>query len=176
MRGSSRPIARCWSRTSARSRAAVAQSLDYHFSLDDTLRTFAGRNEPGVYPDGRVFSRGFIHPAAVLSTAWETATATDAISHMPYATVVRLNRMYEQQQSYESQAETVGQILYQQLFTMGYEHVLRNYRHLSTIVGTFWYRECQLLASYDEVLADADSTSAPAQPLPPECQYAMQGR
>lgn len=155
-------------------REAVAQSLAYHFQLDDTLRAFARQASPDAHPDARTFARGFVAPASVLTTAWETAAATDAIGHMPYSRVVQLNRVYEQQRKYEAQAEVVGQIIYQQLFSQGFDQMLRHYRNLNTIVGTFWYRECQLLETYDTAL---DALGRPPRAtLPAPCRYIGQER
>lgn len=156
----------------AANREMVAQSLAYHITLADTLRGYAAHGAEAV-PDARVFARGFIFPAPIVSTAWETAAATNALHHMPYETVVRLNRAYEQQRTYEFQAEQVGQIIYTRLFNDGYEAVLRNYANLATVVGTFWYRECQLIAAYDETSARLGPAALPETPLPEACAYVL---
>ena len=154
----------------AQNRRAVLEAVTYHLALSDSLRAFRPA-APGDAPSGALFSRGFVAPATVLSTAWQTATATDAISHMPYDTVLRVSRLYESQHSYTVQAEQVGSVIYGALFHDGYDAMRHRYPNLLSLVSTFWYRECQLLARYDETLALLGNAPAAA-PAPPACQYA----
>ncbi|HMB89642.1 MAG TPA: hypothetical protein VKP65_02270 [Rhodothermales bacterium] len=133
--------------------AAVTSALHYHLHLADTLRYFIPRAEgtpPAQRPDNRLFSRGFVSPATVLSTAWDVANVTDAVGYMDYNDVLLLSRTYASQQSYEHQAEQVGQLIYTRLFDEGHQGIYGNLANLQDIIATFWYRECQLLASYDE--------------------------
>lgn len=157
-------------------RAAVLESVQYHLHLTDTLTTLArhaaraGAAEVVSLPDGRLFGRGFLHPASLLHTAWDAAAATDAVRHMAYADVLRLARIYEEQVDYRRQSEQAGQLIYSHLFNQGFQGVLRNYANLNTIIGTFWYRECQLLRRYDAVLSELDGTNATSpEPLPERC-------
>lgn len=137
-------------------RSAVESSLLYHYHLTDTLRQIysqkLGPGEVVAHPDGRIFSRGYIAPAALLSTAWDAANATDAVSAMAYADVLKLSQIYQSQRRYEQQVQQSGQLIYTKLFNEGHEGMQRNYGNLSTILSTFWYQECKLLSNYEDVL------------------------
>jgi hypothetical protein len=80
---------------------------------------------------------------------------------MPYDEVLRLSRVYAQQARYADQARVVGDIIYTELYRGGRESVLQNRRNLTGIIETFWYREGQLLGTYDSVLT-ALGAPAPA--------------
>jgi hypothetical protein len=149
-------------------------------SLTDTLSTLMGRarsgGAPSAAPNAGLFPQGFINPAQVLSTAWGAAEATGAVRHMDYADVLVVAGIYDDQRRYVEQAEMVGGIIYGRLFDQGMGGVLRNYPNVATIVSTFVFRECRLLARYDEVLARLqapDSTRAPAPP--PRCARLPRG-
>jgi len=126
------------------------------------------------YPDSRLFSKGYIAPATLLYTAWEAANATDAVAYMDYADVLVLSRIYERQRNYEYQARQGGRLIYSKLFNEGHEGMLRNYANLSTMIAAFWYRECELLEHYREVLTQLSETGKPASDaLPPRCQQML---
>lgn len=137
-------------------RSAVESSLLYHYHLTDTLRQIYSQKpdigEVFVHPDGRIFSRGYIAPAALLSTAWEAANATDAVTAMAYADVLKLSQVYQLQRRYEQQVLQGGQLIYTKLFNEGHAGMQHNYANLSTILSAFWYQECKLLSSYVDVL------------------------
>ncbi len=137
-------------------RSAVESSLLYHYHLTDTLRQIYSQNpvlgEVIVHPDGQIFSRGYIAPAALLSTAWEAANATDAVAAMAYTDVLKLSQIYQSQRRYEQQVQQSGQLIYTKLFNEGHAGMQRNYGNLSTILSAFWYQECKLLSSYEDVL------------------------
>ena len=158
-------------------REAVASALDYHLHLADTLRHFIPRTNgtpPTQQPDNRLFSRGFVSPATVLSTAWDVANVTDAVSYMAYDDVLLLSRTYASQQNYEHQAEQIGQLIYTRLFDEGRQGIYSNLANLQHIISTFWYRECQLLASYHEAFAHFDPVApADSLSLPPVCSRVL---
>jgi hypothetical protein len=155
-------------------RQAVLGSAQYHMQLMDTLIAIR-RQTPAVgdapAPDVRMFSRGFVNPASLLSTAWETAVATDAIRHMSHDDVLVLARMYEQQRGYARQGEQVGTLIYGEIFARGTAGVTRNYANLTSIISTFWFRECELLLAYDRALAKLPGagTSQPPE-MPARCR------
>lgn len=158
-------------------RDAVASSLAYHLHLADTLQYFvpgADGTPPAQWPDNRLFSRGFVSAATVLSTAWDAANVTDAVGYMDYDDVLLLSRTYASQQNYEHQAEQVGQLIYTRLFDEGHRGIYGNLANLRNIISTFWYRECQLLVSYDEAFAHFDQTTpGDALRLPLACTRAL---
>jgi hypothetical protein len=107
----------------------------------------------GVPPDMRMFDRGFVSPAPVASAAWQTASETGALEHLPHPLVLRLSRAYGPQARYERQTETVGGLLYGEMYRGGVTGIAENHRNLSHLIGAFLYRERQLLALYDSTLA-----------------------
>ncbi len=131
-------------------RSGVAQSLAYHQSRLDTMRA---HREPGWTPPIQLFSRGFVFPAQLDRTAWSSASETGTLSHIPYDDVLRMARVYAQQARYEDQTRTVGQIIYARLYDGGRGAVLENHRNLAGIIESFRYREGELIATYDSVLA-----------------------
>jgi hypothetical protein len=150
-------------------RAAVAQSLAYHLELTQRLsqlQTSSGGQANATTPDRDVFQKGFLHPASMISTAWDSAKATDVVSHMPYDQVLTLAHIYDQQRSYADQSHEVEQLIFAKLFNEGFEAMLRNHANLLTVISTFWFRECQLLREYDQSFEKlgAAATSTPAMP------------
>ena len=142
-------------------RQAVDKSLTYHAQLYDTLNTYArpASQNDGAAPTMGVFAGGFINPATTFSTAWEAANVTDAVGYMAYDDVLSLSRVYERQREYYDQQKLVGQNIYTTLFNEGRAGMLRNFENLQSILGTFMYRECDLLERYDAVLPDCRPTS-----------------
>ena len=145
-------------------RSAVYESLGYHFQLTDTLVTFMrppnGEDGTSVFPDTRIFSRGFISPASLLTTAWKTANSTGAVSHMAYEKVLEFSRIYEQQEDYEYQSQQGGQLVYKKLFEDGYGGMIQNFSNLTTIIYTFIYKECELVGAYDELLSGVENVDS----------------
>lgn len=129
-------------------REAVRQMRDYHARLIDTLRTFG---PDGRMPSPRVFSRGFANAATTLSTAWDAANATDAVSHMAFDDVLAFSELYAQQRRYERVAEEVGSMIFGALFDRGTAGVTQNHRSIADINGSLLYLEHGLVAAYDSV-------------------------
>jgi hypothetical protein len=155
-------------------RQSVLLSLKYHLQLSDTLivilRQAAARGDSASPPGIRVFSQGFVHPAQLLSTAWETAAATDAVRHMSHDDVLVLARVYDQQRRYATQSEQIGALIYGEIFARGTSGVIRNYANLSSIIGAFWYRECELLLGYDQALTELRGSSSERREVPERCR------
>jgi hypothetical protein len=76
-------------------RDAMAASMEYHHGLI-TMPT--AEHEQGWVPKPRQFPRGFVFPAGVSRTAWETASETGALSKTDFAVVVDLSKIYAQQE------------------------------------------------------------------------------
>ena len=131
-------------------RGAVAAAHAYHSALIDSLQV---NGSPTWQPSPRLFSRGFVAPAQLSSTAWQSAAATGAVEHMPYEAVLKLSQAYANQARYEHQAMNIGEVLYAELFRNGVQGVTSNYRNLGNLIGAFLYRERQLMAVYDSTLA-----------------------
>lgn len=137
-------------------RAAIAESMEYHLGLMEMLRA---EHEEGWVPEARQFPRGFIFPARVARTAFDSASETGALAKTDFATVVKLSGIYAHQDRYEFQVRSIGEVIYTEMFRGGARAIAENYRNLTGIIGTFIYRESEVLALYDETLADLDGDS-----------------
>lgn len=131
-------------------RAAVVAASAYHARILDSLRA---RRPTSWRPAPAMFSRGFVSPAQVSSTAWQSAAAAGVVEHMPYQAVLRLSRAYATQGRYEHQAQSVGELIYGELYRGGTQGIANNYSNLGNLIGAFLYRERQLIAVYDSTLA-----------------------
>jgi hypothetical protein len=130
-------------------RAALVSASRYHTELLDSLRV----NRPANWrPSAWMFPRGFVAPAQLSSTAWESAGDAGVVEHMPYPVVLRLSRAYADQNRYEHQAQSIGSVIYAELYRNGVEGVTGNYRNLGNLIGSFLYREKHLIALYDSTL------------------------
>lgn len=136
---------------------AIESSLKYHEYLRDTLYTFM-RNNPSEnsIPQIKVFERGFISPAELLSTAYQTALATDVLNNYRYELVLEIGNLYAKQQSYDLQKSRVGDIIYKALYADGTGKMLKNYRNLLSVILTFTYKERELIKAYDITLKDLE--------------------
>ena len=155
-------------------RQSVLRSLQYHLHLSDTLgvihRQTRARGDSVSLPSVRIFSQGFVHPAQLLNTAWETAAATDAVRHMAHDDVLVLAGVYEQQRRYATQSEQIGALIYGEIFARGMSGVIRNYANLSSIIAAFWFRECEMLDGYDRALAELGGNAAQVREVPDRCR------
>lgn len=154
-------------------REAVRNAAVYHLALTDSLMRYLGQTggpRREVHPG--LFSRGFVSPAPLLSTAWEAASATGAVNRMSYDRVLAYATMYQRQEEYAVQSHQVAEMLYGALFEKGIGGVVGNAQNLQSILSTFWYRECQLLGRYDGIL-DGIENIADREPLPPACGYVV---
>lgn len=128
---------------------AVASSLGYHqtkmFGLREAME--AGETVPP-----RFFDQGFVHPAQLLSTAWDAATATDAVHGWDYDQLLVVSRLYGSQERYEVQSLGVSQVIYEHLIAEGTAGLVQRQEQLAVILSTFWWRECELLSEYSDVL------------------------
>tara|TARA_R100000687_G_scaffold82806_1_gene83382 strand:+ start:74893 stop:75450 length:558 start_codon:yes stop_codon:yes gene_type:complete len=131
-------------------RQAVATALEYHRGLVDRIVQVA---DTPAQLSLRDFSRGFISPAQVHRTAWSSAAEIGTLSNMSYESVLVLSRVYAQQENYQEQAKSVGQIIYSELYSGGTSAIIANSANLAGVLQTFTYREQQLLAAYDTLLS-----------------------
>jgi hypothetical protein len=134
----------------ASNRAAVVAASAYHSRILDSLRV---NGSASWRPSPVLFSRGFVSPAQLSATAWQSAATTGVVEHMPYQTVLQLSQAYASQARYEHQAQSIGEVIYGELFRNGVEGITGNYRNLGNLIGAFLYRERQLAAMYDSTLA-----------------------
>ena len=156
---------------------AIEDVLTYHLQLADTLHSLTNRNaqsEAPIYPDIRLFTKGYVAPATLRSTAWEAANATDAVTYMDYNDVLLLSGIYAQQHRYEYQAQQSGQLIYTKLFNEGHVGMQRNFANLNTIITAFWYEECVLLNQYQQAKTQLMQGQEPASDVMPDaCQRVL---
>ncbi|HOX26068.1 MAG TPA: hypothetical protein PLL30_09105 [Candidatus Krumholzibacteria bacterium] len=130
-------------------REGVLAAGEYH---EERMSRIYGRGPQEPRLEARDFPRGFISPARVFRTAWDTAGETGALEHLDYAKVLALSRVYASQDRYEHQARTAGELIYAELFRGGTEAIVANQGNLAMVIGTFAYRERELVAEYDSLL------------------------
>ena len=111
-----------------------------------------------------------MHAAQLLGTAWETAAATDAVRHISHDDVLVLARTYDQQRRYATQSEQIGALIYGEIFARRTSGVIRNDANLSSIVGAFWYRECELLLGYDRALTELRGSGTDGREVADRCR------
>lgn len=134
---------------------AMRQAHAYHEGLIDTLRAWAGPSPPAP----AVFSRGFISPVSVRTTAWDAATAADAVAAMAYDEVLLLSGAYAAQQSYVASIEQAGRVIYQAVYDRGPDGVAADYPRILHLVYSLYYLEERLLETYETTLARLDGAS-----------------
>jgi hypothetical protein len=141
--------------------AELEHSRAYHAALLDTLGPLARQPDAEVSP--ALFREGFVHPARLLSTAWDAALATDALAEMPYEDVLDFSRLYAQQARYETTTTETAGVLYRDLMDHGAFGVAARFRNLMALIGAMKYTEDQLAETYRGVLG----TAAPAAEVAP---------
>ncbi len=139
-------------------REAIAASRDYHERIFDSLRVRMPPGSPAPPPD--LFSEGFIHTPTTLRTAWDAASATDAVSYMDYGDVLTFSKLYALLDRYEQAGDKAGSVIFSEIMERGVPGVAANYRNLIYLIGSMLYLERGLIAEYDSVLARIDSTGA----------------
>lgn len=130
-------------------REAVREARDYHAALRDSLYA----RDADRPPTPRMFPRGFVRPATARTTAWDAATAADAVAAMDYGEVLVFSDLYAAQERYATAAEQGGRVIYQALYDAGADGVAANARNLIHLVSAYQYLEEGLLRDYDRALA-----------------------
>lgn len=127
----------------------LKESLTYHKAL---LQMLFSKHDEGWTPKPQDFSRGFVSPAQLSRTSWESASLTGVLAKTSFAQVSQLSNIYAHQERYEIQAQSVGTLIYEALFYQGTASVVENHRNLAAIISTFVYRETDLLNLYEKTL------------------------
>jgi len=135
----------------AANRTTVESSRAYHAQL---LSSLGGRPATEPSPTINMFTRGFVSPAQVTSTAWNVASETGVLSHIPYPTVLKLSRAYALQNRYDDQSRNIAQLIYSELYRQGPMAMAANYRNLLSLIGAFAFRERELVILYDSTLTE----------------------
>ncbi len=138
----------------ATNHTAIEAAIAYHSQIMDTLYKFMQIHgqRPNQTPGVDVFHKGFTNPASTLSSAWDAATGAGITEYMPYDELVLISRIYRQQEKYEIQSRSIGQQIYSRMFDEGTAGIVRNYRNLVQIIGSFIYTECGLAEEYARVI------------------------
>jgi hypothetical protein len=132
-------------------RARLADVGPYHGGIRDLLGQMAAMDEEGL--DVRPIVEGLESPV-LLSTAWETALATGALTHMEFQTVSALSLTYSIQEEFEqggpslprfSSPETISAAQNRQQLSEAFRYVM-----------DLTQGESELVAVYDEVLEVID--------------------
>ncbi|CAM2010000.1 hypothetical protein [Acanthopleuribacter pedis] len=131
----------------------VTASRDYHRGLSTALKE-GGFNQSDKIPSLRIFHRGFISPAAVNDSVWQTAQTTQLTRYMDYEDLLLFSSAYSRQARYVAQADLAGAALYDQLMNNGHHGLCRKWANLLDIIQTFAYREEQLIQVYTRILKD----------------------
>jgi hypothetical protein len=135
----------------------VEAARAHHLMMVDTLTAYARRRE---LPPERVYFGGLFRPALLLSTAWQTARETGALSELPYALVLRVAPVYEYQEKYRALGEALGQGVMLDAQRRGAIAVFRdNFANFVQIEEDFSNREAVLARNYRQALAALDSAS-----------------
>ena len=133
----------------------ILASLQYHIDIVDSLQTLMARQRQEghrIKPNISLFSRGFIHPSKIITISYDLAVATDAVSNMSYDDALAYTRIYDKYEAYLDQQEVVSRQLYNRLFDSGYTGIIDNYENLATIIGAFYFVECEMLALVNEYI------------------------
>lgn len=146
-------------------RAELRENLDrvevaraHHLVMADTLAAYERRR---AFPPESVYFGGVFRPALLLSTAWQIARETGALSQLPYALVLRLAPVYESQEKYRALGEALGQGVMLEAQRRGALPVFRDgFAHFILLDKDFSNREAVLARSYRRALATLDSVGA----------------
>ena len=139
---------------------AIVNELQQNRRLLDSSRAYHARLTSGIFaaPPTQTFSpdyfrNGFIMPAQVSSTAWEVASETGALAHIPYDQVLAISQVVAMQRRYDAMSVSTGQLIYSELYRIGPAGMVTNARNLAAIIGAFSYRERLLITQIDSTLA-----------------------
>lgn len=125
-------------------------SLGYH---EEKMGALWGMLQRGEGPqDAGFFDRGFVSPAQVQLTAWETAKTTGLVESFALDDVLKLSELYDKLARYEAQALSIGQTIYAVMLDEGIDGMTARWRNLMAIQGTFVYREKELTGALEAYL------------------------
>jgi hypothetical protein len=140
-------------------RTAIANELRVNRELLDSSRAYHQRLVRAISsatPANPVtiatFGGGFLKAAQVSTTAWEVASETGALSHIPYDEVLAISQAVALERRYEAMSVSTGQLLYAELYRTGAMGVAANHRNLASIISAFSFREGNLIERIDSTL------------------------
>ena len=141
-------------------RTAIANELRENRRLLDSSRSYHERIVSGINtaaPNTQFtvqhFRGGFLQPAQLSTTAWEVASETGALSHMPYDQVLAISQVVALERRYDAMALSTGQLIYGELYKIGPSGVAANARNMASILRAFAFREDQVIRRIDSTLS-----------------------
>lgn len=115
----------------------------------------------GETPPYELCVRGVFGPGLPLSTAWQTARETGAVSEMPYALGLALGRVYEQQARYRALGDALTHAINVDYQREGIEaYMRRRCAHFITLETDFANREGVLVQVYRKALRELPADPA----------------
>jgi hypothetical protein len=133
----------------------VERARAHHLQMADTLSGYRARRE---LPPERVYFGGVLRPALPLSTAWQTARETGALSGLPYSVVLAVAPVYEAQARYRALGDALTHAIMVDLQRRGVEPVFRDdFANFITVERDFAQREQILASDYSRTIAQLDS-------------------
>jgi hypothetical protein len=136
----------------------VEKARAHHLRMADTLSAYRARHQlppPRVY-----FESGVLQPALPLSTAWQTARETGALSGLPYPVVLAIAPVYEAQARYRAVGDALTQSIMVDVQRRGVEPVLRDdFANFISVERDFAQREQVLSGEYARTIAQLDSAT-----------------
>ena len=140
--------------------ARVEGARAHHLEMADTLGGYARRRE---LPPERVYFGGVLRPAPVLSTAWQTARETGALSELPYSLLLHLAPVYESQDRYRGLGESLAHGAMLEVQRRGAIAVFREgFANFIQVEQDFANREAVLARRYRQAIAALDSAGVDA--------------
>ena len=123
--------------------------------MADTLDRYVAAK---TLPPARIYFGGVFNPAFPLSTAWQAARETGALTALPYDLVLRIAPVYESQSSYRALADALGQSTMADVEREGVLPVFRDRSaNFIAVERDFANREMVLDRAYTGALARLDS-------------------
>jgi hypothetical protein len=140
----------------AANRAAIAEKVQYHAAMRDSLDAVVARTRTASPPGGLLAIHGWngICPLRLVDNAWQTAGATGAMQYMPFAVVLPLSRAYGLQQRVVDIQRAFYSVVYTPEFAVG---GVAAFASMSSFLSDLVANERQLVAQYDLALASVSA-------------------
>lgn len=135
-------------------RELAVDSRDYHMGRAARIRESFGEGAALGRDD---FPRGFTMPARFQRAAWDTAREAGELTVVDRGLRQEIAVAYRWQERYEAQVQAVSALIYQELYESGGREGISNPGGLMMLIGSFAFREGQIIERLDEALAAIDA-------------------
>lgn len=135
-------------------RELAVEAREYHVGRSARIRESFGGAEPLTRDD---FPRGFTMPARFMSAAWDTAREAGELSAVDRELRRQVAVVYAWQERYGSQIDAVSALIYRELYESGGRGGVSKPGGLLMLIGSFAYREGELIEYFDEALVAIDA-------------------